>query len=79
MIKTKIAAAVAALTIGVTALATSPAQAHHPHGGWGGVGLGFAAGAIIGTAIASDGYYGCHWVPRFDRWGNYVRSIKVCD
>ena len=79
MIKTKIAAAVAALTIGVTALATSPAQAYHPHG-WGGVGLGFATGAIIGTAIANDGYYyGCHLEPRYDRWGHYIRSVKVCD
>ena len=73
--KTKIAAAVAALTIGVTALATQ-AQAHHPHHGFHGFGFG---GAIIGaTIIANDGYY-CHWEPRYDRRGNYVRSVKVCD
>jgi hypothetical protein len=77
--KTKIVAAVAALTLGVSALATSPAQAHHRHR-WGPAGFGFAAAAIIGAAIASDGYYyGCHWEPRYDRWGNYIRSVKVCD
>jgi hypothetical protein len=77
--KTKIAAAVAALTIGVTALATTQAQAHHPHGGWGPVGFGFAAGAIIGTAIAESNYYSCHWVRQYDQWGNYVGRAKVCN
>jgi hypothetical protein len=76
--KTKIAAAVAALAIGMTALATTQAQAHHPH--FRPFGFGIATGAIIGAAIANDGYYyGCHWEPRYDRWGNYVRSVKVCD
>ncbi|HEY1545965.1 MAG TPA: hypothetical protein VGG01_26475 [Xanthobacteraceae bacterium] len=80
MTKTKLAAAVAAFAIAASALATTQAQAHHPHFGWSGVGLGFATGAIIGTAIASDGYYyGCHLEPRHDRWGHFVRSVKVCD
>ncbi len=78
--KMKIAAAVAAITIGATALATTQAQAHHPHGGWGPVGFGFAAGTIIGAAIASDGpYYNCHWVRQYDQWGNYVGRAKVCN
>ena len=77
--KTRIAAAVAALAIGMTALATTQAEAHHWHGGWGHGGFGFAAGAIIGSAIANDGYYYCHWEPRYDRHGHYLRSIKVCD
>ena len=35
---------------------------------------------IIGTAIANDGlYYGCHWEPQYNRKGQYIRSIKVCD
>jgi hypothetical protein len=74
--KTKIAAAIAALTIGVTALATTQAQAHHPHHGFRGFGI---AGVIIGATIANDGYYyGCHWEPYYDRRGNYRYSVKVC-
>jgi hypothetical protein len=74
--KTKIAAAIAALTIGVSALATTQAQAHHPHHGFRGFGFG---GAIIGAALVADGYYGCHLEPRYDRRGNYLGSAKVCD
>jgi len=74
--KTKIAAAIAALTIGLTTLATTQAQAHHPHHGFRGFGFG---GAIIGaTILANDGYY-CHFEPRYDRRGHYVGSVKVCD
>jgi len=59
--KTKIAAAIAALTIGVTALATTQAQAHHPHHGFHGFrGFGLT-GAIIGATLVNDGYYACHW------------------
>jgi hypothetical protein len=77
--KTKIAAAVAALTLGLTALATTQAQAFHPHGGWGHGGFRFGAGTIIGAAIANDGYYGCHWEPQYNRKGQFIRSIRVCD
>jgi hypothetical protein len=74
--KTKIAAAIAALAMGVSALATTQAQAHHPHHGFRGFGFG---GAIIGATIVDDGYYSCRWEPRYDRRGNFVRSVKVCD
>ena len=80
MTKFKIAAA----TLAALTLATAfggQAQAH-PRWGWG-VGAGFAAGAIIGAAAASNssyyyGYRDCHWVQRVDDWGN-VRTYKVCN
>lgn len=80
--KTKIAAAlVAALTIGTVAVSsTSQAQAHHWHGGgwgWGGVGLGLA----LGAAAASSYVYApdCYLTPRYDRFGNYIGRVKVCN
>jgi hypothetical protein len=85
MTKSKtIAAALAALTLATTfATTSSPAEAHSH---WGpGIGLGFAAGALIGAAAVSSnsyyyapGYSECRIVNRLDRWGN-VRTIKVCD
>jgi hypothetical protein len=78
--KTKFAAAlVAALTIGTVAVSgTSQAQAHHWHGGWGwgGVGLGLALGAA-----AASTYYApsCYWTPQYDRFGNYLGRVKVCN
>jgi hypothetical protein len=67
--RTKITAAIAALALVTTALATAtPASAqwrhhgggyHHHHGGWGRGGAaigGFAAGALIGGALASRSY-----------------------
>ena len=78
--KTKIAAAVAALALGTTVMA-SQAQAHpHFHGGWAPFGAGIVAGAIIGSAVADGGYYyNCHWVRQYDQWGNYVGRAKVCN
>ncbi len=77
--KTKIAAAlVAALTIGTVAVSsTTQAQAHwHGGWGWGGVGLGLALGAA-----AASTYYApdCYLSPRYDRFGNVIRYVKVCN
>ena len=79
--KTKIAAALlAALTLGTVSVAsTSQAQAHHwgGHGwGWGGVGLGLALGAAAASTYA---YTDCYWVRQFDRYGNYVGRVRVCN
>ena len=85
---TKIAAGtIAALTITVGALATSSTEAHAwGKKGWGpALGLGIAAGVIGSAAYAATapGYYagapGCRWVARYDSWGNYRGSMKVCD
>jgi hypothetical protein len=85
---TKIAAGtLAALTITAGVLA-APSQAEAKwKGGWGpAIGFGLAAGALAGAAYATTypGYYvggpvGCRWVARYDSWGNYRGSMKVCD
>ena len=86
---TKIAAgSLAALTITVGALATSSTEAKAwGKKGWGpAIGFGIAAGIIGSAAYAASGpgYYvggpvGCRWVARYDGWGNYRGSVKVCD
>ena len=79
--KSKIAAAlVAAVTLGATfAAGTTQAQAHwHGHGwGWGAAGLGFA----IGAAAAAATYDGprCWLQPQYDRFGNYIGRVRVCN
>ena len=50
---------------------------------------GLVAGTAIGLAAASSaygqpyGYYGyggpaCRWMPRYNAWGAYVGSVRVC-
>lgn len=83
------AAALAALTI-TAAVSISEAQAR-PR--WGYVGAGIAIGALAGAAIASSAYAGpgyyepayvagpyrrCGFVEKFDRWGNYLGTRRVC-
>ena len=88
-----IVAALTALTL-VTTLAASSGKAEAKSWGTG-LGIGIAAGALVGVAAASNGYghgyYGgpayvvepgyreCRRVPRYDAWGNYIRSVRVCD
>jgi len=84
---TKIAAgslAALTLTVGVLATSTTEAQAWGRRG-WGpAIGLGIAAG-VIGTAAyaaTAPGYYGyrsCRYVGRYDAWGNYRGTRRVCD
>jgi hypothetical protein len=80
------AAALALLTLGTGAIATSnPAQAKPK---WGPVvGIGLAAGALIGAAAASNAYadpyggYGfrrCRLVRQYDAYGFYVGTARVC-
>lgn len=89
MSKKFITAALTALTLITTVAATSgQAQAKS----WGAFGVGVAAGALIGAAATAPayGYYGgpayvvepgyrCRPVARYDAWGNYVRTVRVCD
>ena len=91
MSKKTIAAALTALTLVASFAATSgQAQAKS----WGtGLGIGLAAGALVGAAAVSNGYgygygapayvvepgYRCRSVARFDAWGNYIRTVRVCD
>jgi hypothetical protein len=85
---TKIAAGtLAALTITVGALATSSTEAQAwGKKGWGpAVGFGIAAGVIGAAAVAATAptyvvpAYECRYVERYDRWGNYRGTMKVCD
>jgi len=85
MTKTKtIAAALAALTLATTFTAIGGQAQAHPHFGHGwGIGAGFVAGTLIGAAATSNAYYApgyteCHYVNRYDRWGN-LRTVKVCE
>lgn len=83
---TKIAAgSLAALTL-VAAVATTSTPAEARGRGWG-IAAGVAAGALIAGAAASHAYGGyyvapgyapCKFVPRYDYWGNYMGSKKVC-
>ncbi|MDQ2080071.1 BA14K family protein [Xanthobacteraceae bacterium Astr-EGSB] len=65
--KTKITAGVMAMALAIGTIAVSAGDAeaqrwrhhHNRHGGWGwGAGAGFAAGALLGGALASRPYYG---------------------
>jgi hypothetical protein len=83
---TKIAAGtLAALTITVGALATSSTEAHAwGKKGWGpGIGFGIAAGVIGAAAYAATApsyvTYDCRLVARYDRFGNYRGSVRICD
>jgi hypothetical protein len=88
-IKTKIAAfAVAGLALSGSLAATTP-QAEAGHRGIG-IGVGLAAGALFGAAVASSAYGApvyadgyayrrCAWVRQFDAYGNYVGRVRTCD
>jgi hypothetical protein len=80
IMRNKLIAGAAVLALALSSLAvTSPAQARW-HGGWhhgwgGGAALGgFAAGAIIGGALASGPYYGSgyYYGPRY--YNDYAYS-----
>lgn len=84
--KTRIAAAaLAAVTLaGAIAASTGEASAKPKFGP--ALGFGIVAGTAIGLAAASSaygapayGYYGgCRWAPRYNAWGQYVGSVRVC-
>jgi hypothetical protein len=86
---TKIAAiAVAAMTLGVAMTAQSnPAEAGH-HRWRTGIGIGLAAGALLGAAAAANAYSGpayvvepgyrdCRYVRRFNDRGQ-PRLVRIC-
>ena len=88
-IKTTIATvALAALVMGTVMVSSGNEAQARP--GWGvGLGIGLAAGALIGAAAASNYGYGygpayvvpayrCGWAPRYNAWGAYVGSVRVC-
>ena len=83
-IKTRIAAvALATLAVAGSIVATT-SQAEARPLGWG-VGAGIATAAVVGTAVAAsnDGYYygyrRCGWAPRYNVFGQYIGSVRVCN
>ena len=78
-----LAAALATLTVaGALTVSSGQAQAHS-HRFAAAAGIGFAVGTLFG-ATASNAYVEpaydyaeCHYVRRYNRWGE-VRLIKVC-
>jgi hypothetical protein len=82
-LKSKLAsAALVALTLTGAAVAASSEAKAGPR--WG-LFAGIAAGAFVGATIASSaygyGYYGyrrCRFIDRFDYYGRYIGTEKVC-
>jgi len=82
-----IAAALAAVTL-ATALTVAGGEAQARPRFGAGLGIGLAAGALIGIAasnayagpayVVEPGYRDCRYVERYDRWGN-VRMVEICD
>lgn len=79
-IKSKlVAAALAAMVVvGGVSATTGVAQAGHFHGGHhGGFHKGFHG--KFGWGFRSAGYgFGCRWKPKFNYFGDYIGSVRVC-
>ena len=85
--KTKFVAALSALAIAATL--ALPSQAEARGRGWA-IGAGLIGAGIVAGSIAAAhaqpvylepayGYrYRCRYVDRFDRWGNFAGTVKVC-
>jgi len=74
-------AALAVVTI-TSSLIASTGQADAQFRRWGPLAIGGAF--IAGAVIANSGpyYYDgprCGWVRQFDRWGNYMGRVRVCN
>jgi len=71
------AAALAALVLaGAVTATTGQAQAKPFRPGFGlGLGIGLAAGTAFSSGYS---YHHCRWAPRFNRWGDYIGSVRVC-
>jgi hypothetical protein len=86
-IKTKIAAlALATLAVTSSIAATTTKAEAYPIKPWGYVGAGIATAAIVGTAIAASNgpvyytnYRRCGWAPRYNVFGQYIGSVRVCN
>ncbi len=51
---------------------------HHHHGYWGpGLGVGIGLG-LLGAAIADSGPT-CYWQREYNRYGDYVGRVQVCE
>ena len=83
-LKTKLAA-LALATVAVTGAMASTTTQAHAGPKW--IGPAIVGAAIVGTAVAAsaaiDGYYygyrRCGWAPRYNAFGHYVGSVRVCN
>lgn len=87
-IKTKFAAlALATLALTGSIAATTTKAEAYPINNWAwGVGAGLATAAIVSTAVAASNgpvyytsYRRCGLVPRYNAFGQYMYSVKVCN
>ena len=87
-IKTKIAAlALAAVAVTGSIAATTTKAEAYPINNWAwGVGAGLATAAIVSSAVAASngpvyytGYRHCGLVPRYNAFGQYMYSVRVCN
>lgn len=88
-VKTKIASLAIAALVLTGGIAATPQQAEAGYKGVG-IGVGVAAGALFGAALASNAYGGpvyvqdgyayrrCGWVRQFDAYGNYIGRVRTC-
>lgn len=87
-IKTKIAALAVATLAATGGIAATTQQAHAGPNGFGiGLGVGLATAAVVGTMAAASQPYGyaaypvrrCGWQPRYNVFGQYMGSVRVCN
>jgi len=78
MRKLFVVAALAVTTIASSMIVTADqAQAQRR---WGpALGLGIAAGIVTGAIIANSGPERCGWLRQYDRYGNYMGRVWVCN
>jgi hypothetical protein len=82
-----IAAALAVATLAGSVVATTGSAQAGNHGV--GIGLGIAAGALVGAAVVNNAYAGptyverdyrrCRLVRQYDAYGYYVGKTRICN
>jgi hypothetical protein len=82
-LKKTIAAALAALTLGLSVASPTPASAHwhggYRHGGWG-PGIAFGVLGLAAGAIVASQYECTRYRPVYDAYGRYIgqQPVNVC-
>jgi uncharacterized membrane protein HdeD (DUF308 family) len=78
-LKKTIAAALAALTLGLSVASPTPASAHYWRHGWG-PGIAFGVLGLAAGAIVASQYECTRYRPVYDAYGRYVgqQPVNVC-
>jgi hypothetical protein len=80
--KTFAIAALAAITVASSLLAFTDEAAAQQRRWTRAFGIGIGAGVIAGATVASVPVYveaKCAWVDQYDREGNFLGRVRVCD